>query len=689
MHPVFVYLLKMLLCSAVLLGYYWVALRNERFHQWNRFYLLTAMLLSILVPLMNIPLLQPAEPTAVVDMVAALPWNNVVLVYQPNTAWGWKEYASLSMLIVSGLLLLHLLRSVWKVVRLYRRNTPTYFHEVSVVITEEPSAPFSFFKWLFWRSDIDPDSSNGQRMLQHELTHIHEKHSADKLFAELLLIVFWMNPFFWLMRRELYAIHEFLADQQAIERYDGAAFAAMILQAATGTPAPALSNPFFTAHLKRRLHMITASHEPKYSYLRRISGLVLMIATAAVLVVSIDNAYGQKKTPPPPPPPPAPVAPANGQWTELPDSIRKAEVIDKNGHCYIKYEMKDGRKFTYELNAAQKKGYYIPPPPPPPPPPPKAPAAPAEQRVTLNLSDISSNPEKQPLVIYAGLEITQAQLQQIDPNTIASIDVLKGESATKLYGEKGKNGVIMIQPKTVAGAMQNEVVVQGKPLTKNSKPATASNGPGEVVVVGYGKPSVQVQGQTTTLHADEVVVTGYPSAKSKPTVVLRGEATSGNMPALIFLDGKRITAAEMQTISPDQIGSINVLKDGTAVAKYGAEAEKGVIEIYSKKAGAVFSETETPPAFPGNYDGWRKYLERNLQYPNEAQDKGIQGKVVVQFVVDTEGNLSDIYAMNDPGGGLAQEAVRIIKSGPKWVPAVQNGQKVVARTSQTITFRLE
>jgi len=339
------------------------------------------------------------------------------------------------------------------------------------------------------------------------------------------------------------------------------------------------------------------------------------------------------------------------------------------------------------LDTAINKGYFIPPPPPPTAP--KAPAVPAEQPTTLKLTGMGSDPEKQPLVIYAGLEITQAQLQQIDPNTIASIDVLKGESATKLYGEKGKNGVIMIQPKTVAGAMQNEVVVQGKPLTKNSKPATASNGPGEVVVVGYGKPSVQVQGQTTTLHADEVVVTGYPSAKSKPTVVLRGEATSGNMPALIFLDGKRITAAEMQQISPDQIGSINVLKDGTAVAKYGAEAEKGVIEIYSKKAGTVFSETETPPTFPGNYDGWRRYLERNLQYPNEAQEKGIQGKVVVQFVVDTEGNLSDIYAMNDPGGGLAQEAVRIIKSGPKWVPAVQNGQKVVARTSQTITFRLE
>ena len=61
----------------------------------------------------------------------------------------------------------------------------------------------------------------------------------------------------------------------------------------------------------------------------------------------------------------------------------------------------------------------------------------------------------------------------------------------------------------------------------------------------------------------------------------------------------------------------------------------------------------------------------------------------VQFIVDKEGNISDVQALNDPGEGLAGEAVRIIKKGPKWKPAEQNGRKVIYRNIQSITFRLE
>lgn len=673
MHPAIAYLLKMLLCSAILLGYYWAALRNERFHQWNRFYLLSALFLSVVIPFINIPLLMQEEPTVVVTMVAALPWNKVV-VAAPADIWTWKNLAILSIAGVSCIMLIHLLASVLRMVKMYKSQPHTYFKEVSVVITEEQSAPFSFFKWLFWRSDIDPDTVHGQRILQHELTHINEKHSADKLFTELLLIVFWMNPFFWIMRKELFAIHEFLADRKAIESQDGAAFAAMILQALHHAPTPALSNPFFTSHLKRRLIMITTSPAPRYSYLRRISGLILMVFTGIILVLSIDNAMAQKAPPPPPkknvspPPPPAPVAPPDGQWTVLPDSIKSAEVIDKKGHCYIKYEMKDGRKFTYELNQAQRKGYYIPPPSP------KSPVSPTSGVSPVSpISSISEmdnlkgfwNSEKPPLFIYAGLEITEAQVKQIDPKRIASIDVLKGESALAIFGDKGKNGVINIRAKD-----EDVRVVKGYSTKKTNEPPVASNGPGEVVVVGFSAKA-------------------NTSPTNKEPIVFNGE----KIPAVVVLDGKRISSSELNTISPDAIASMNVLKGEKAVAKYGAEASEGAIEITTKSTSEtfdkVFTKTEQMPAFPGGSDAWRKHLERNLQYPNKAQENGTMGAVKVQFVVDTEGNISDVKAVNDPGDGLAEEAVRIIKTGPKWEPAVQNGHKVVARTFQTITFRLE
>ena len=91
----------------------------------------------------------------------------------------------------------------------------------------------------------DPDSENGHRMLKHELTHISEKHSADKLLTELLLTVFWINPFFWLIKKEFRIIHEFIADQKAIQHNDASALAAMILQTVIPFHSHNISNHFF------------------------------------------------------------------------------------------------------------------------------------------------------------------------------------------------------------------------------------------------------------------------------------------------------------------------------------------------------------------------------------------------------------------------------------------------------------
>lgn len=102
----------------------------------------------------------------------------------------------------------------------------------------------------------------------------------------------------------------------------------------------------------------------------------------------------------------------------------------------------------------------------------------------------------------------------------------------------------------------------------------------------------------------------------------------------------------------------------------------------------IFTKVDTPAEFPGGYKGWGEYLQANLKYPNKAMRKNIQGAVRVQFVVDREGNVKEVQALNNPGGGLAEEAVRIIKNGPGWIPAVQNGRKVIYRHIQSITFQL-
>jgi hypothetical protein len=243
MHPIFLYLLKMLLCSGILYGYYRVALYNERFHQWNRFYLLSAIAVSIVVPFIHIPVIREGQSPVVVFIIEAIP-EAIKSGSEQLLSLSWVlTFLSLAISIVLfGKLLIGLYNSVYQPIK---NNEKTKAPDLTVVMTENPSAPYSFFHWLFWRNDLTPESPQGHSILQHELTHIREKHSIDKLFTEVVLIVCWFNPFFWLIRKELYAVHEFLADQQAVEPGNSNAFVTMILHSLQIQNHSTLVSPFF------------------------------------------------------------------------------------------------------------------------------------------------------------------------------------------------------------------------------------------------------------------------------------------------------------------------------------------------------------------------------------------------------------------------------------------------------------
>ena len=102
----------------------------------------------------------------------------------------------------------------------------------------------------------------------------------------------------------------------------------------------------------------------------------------------------------------------------------------------------------------------------------------------------------------------------------------------------------------------------------------------------------------------------------------------------------------------------------------------------------VFEKVEVEASFKGGEREWRKYLERNLD-PNVPVENGANEgtyTVTVQFIVDKEGNISDVKALSNHGHGMEEEAMRVIRKGPPWVPAIQNGRNVKAYRKQPITF---
>ena len=120
----------------------------------------------------------------------------------------------------------------------------------------------------------------------------------------------------------------------------------------------------------------------------------------------------------------------------------------------------------------------------------------------------------------------------------------------------------------------------------------------------------------------------------------------------------------------------NTVKDTTKHA---------VDDVYDK----LFTKTEIEASYPGGEMAWQRFLVKNLRYPDDAVSNEIQGTVYVQFIVDKEGNVSDISAISGPTrGGLREEAVRMVKLSGKWTPAIQNGRQVKSLKKLPLTFKL-
>ena len=102
----------------------------------------------------------------------------------------------------------------------------------------------------------------------------------------------------------------------------------------------------------------------------------------------------------------------------------------------------------------------------------------------------------------------------------------------------------------------------------------------------------------------------------------------------------------------------------------------------------VFDVVEQMPSFPGGNAALMNYLSQNIKYPVIAEENGIQGRVIVQFVVGKDGHISDVRVAKSVDPSLDKEAVRVVKGMPKWIPGKQNGQAVTVRYTLPVTFRL-
>ena len=284
MTALFYYILKVVVCSGILYSYYHFALRNKVFHAWNRFYLLAMIPFSILLPLLEMNIIAPADNgTKIVSAMRIVAGaDEYVLDVEKNSGISWStELVSLSIyLLVSLIITVVFTIGLVRLIKMIRKYSPVLLENFYFLNTQEPGTPFSFFRYLVWNQEIPLNTENGRRILEHELVHIREKHSWDKIFIHFILIFFWINPFFWLVRQEMTMIHEFIADRKAVGNGDTEAFAKLILASSFPSHSSFLTQSFFQSSIKRRLAMISKKNNPLVAYVSRL----MMIPVVFVMI---------------------------------------------------------------------------------------------------------------------------------------------------------------------------------------------------------------------------------------------------------------------------------------------------------------------------------------------------------------------------------------------------------------------
>ena len=435
MEALISYIIKSCIGSGILYAYYLLALRNKRFHTYNRFYLLISVGLSLLLPAFNFSYTVKNIPTA--------PLKAFFIIINPaHTTQSAGHYTVdqcffYFAVIVSFFLLCLLFSRIYWIYGIKRKYRNTRMDGFTLIETDVKQAPFTFLDNLFWRQNMSATDPNGEKIFKHELTHIKQWHTYDKLFVQVVLCLFWINPFYWLIQKELNMIHEFIADEASVKKGDTAAFARMLLRSHNDGRYLNPTNSFFSSPIKRRLIMISSAKNVRYSYLRRV--FVLPVIIAVVMFSSVTNVRAQSD---PRLNPNDSVKIKQISLEKRNDSIADVKVnyVDARGRAAVlniaaKYSKIDSLKgdnsnkaFIRDDETGETKEI-------------------SHAEVRDIVQQIIQNPPSDEIYFVDGTEYLRESVKKLDPQKIKTLNHYTKEDAIKRYGEKARNGVFVFTTK--------------------------------------------------------------------------------------------------------------------------------------------------------------------------------------------------------------------------------------------------
>ena len=669
------YFLKVNVAIVLFYAFYRLFFYKDTFFGWRRTALLCFFAVSAAVPLLNIQTwITEQEPmVAMADLYASvvLPELTIGTEAAPTD---WKsilsEYANIAYWGIVALLMIRLIMQLAGIIHLACRCRKVQIGNTNIHLLPKADGPFSFFHWIF----IHPSSHTEEEfneILTHEQTHARQWHSIDVIISELVCIFCWCNPFAWLMKREIRTNLEYMADARVLENgYDSKTYQYHLLGLSHQKAAVTIYNSFNVLPLKKRIKMMNKKRtkeigRTKYLMFLPLAALLMIVSnietvarTTKKIAVEVIEAVDPQTEQPAPEVQDPQVAPQPEQDTKT--VTYKGKVVDKDGKPIQGVKILSVPNSTPTEVTTQADGSF----------------------------EFKASPKAKLLFLYQ------------DGNKKKSISFtderLPKENKTNwtiVYNEKW-NEVMQSDPGTPDNPIfevvehMPEFTGGGMPalmeyLSKNIKYPEAAmkkgiQGRGIVQFVVEKDGSITnvkiLRGVDPELDKEAVrVVSAMP--KWKPGTQ-RGEAVRVRFTVPVMF---RLTEDKIPVKYAPIENKINEL----VVVGYAPEGTTVPEE------GTIFEVVEQMPEYPGGMPAMMEFISKNIKYPAAAQQAKIQGRVTIQFIVNTEGNIINPRVLRSADPLLDAEAIRLTTIMPKWKPGMQRGQAVNVKYTVPIMFRLQ
>ena len=539
------YLVKLSVSLAVVYIFYRFILRPLTFYNWNRWYLLGYSAIAFIIPFVDInPMLSSIGPEQI-EVIGFIPvidagslnqnWFNL------NDRWDW-----ILAFFLAGVFIMLIRLSVQLVSYLKLKNSSKLLSAdpVKLYQVDKDIVPFSFGNSIFINKEQHRETEM-REIIHHEFIHVKQKHTADMIWAEILCILNWYNPFAWLIKKVIRQNLEFIADQKVLQNgLDKKQYQYLLLKVAGGASFR-IANQFNFSFLKKRIAMMNKMKSARFhlikflfvlpliavmllSFRERIGALIEIKTATANPIVSSSSANQ--------------ILQINFRKDTIPD--RKASDTSRTGKLGITIIARDG------------EGHI-------------------KSDSLLNNS----------LFIVDEVIRDKDYVMALNPDDISSMQVLKGESALQ-YGDKGKNGVIRIYLKkageTVRAAKKlNLSVTNDKKIRLRDVHDSITIVADSVSISGNGeqfssRDTIRIDASQRSDKDRAITVMSYGDSRVK------GISRSINEPVYLIDGIRQPKGTNLNELDPNTIESISVLKDSKAVEHYGKDGANGVILITLK-----------------------------------------------------------------------------------------------------------